>query len=318
MLAAALALAGGAKAANTLRAYAADCRDWWDFGSRSGFPGLPATAPALAAFVADLGHRGARISTIRRRLQAVAWLSRGHGHPVDLRDPLIADAVAGLARQAGSARRQAAALTLPEIRALAAACGHDLAGQRDRAMLLLGFAGALRRSELLALDVDRGIDAEDLTRSWVEPTADGLTLRLGTSKGDPAREGVRIGIPRGRHAETCPVRAVEAWVAAAGLTHGPLFRPVSRWGVVEPGRLQPESLRRILRHRAGQAGIQGTPLEPISPHGLRAGFITEAYKQGLGDEEIMAHSRHKHLGTMRRYVRRAKLVTGSPAGKIGL
>ncbi|MDO9713912.1 site-specific integrase [Paracraurococcus lichenis] len=88
--------------------------------------------------------------------------------------------------------------------------------------------------------------------------------------------------------------------------------------MVEPGRLQPESLRRILRRRAEQAGIQGTRLEPVSPYGLRAGFITEAYRQGLGDEEIMAHSRHRHLGSMRRYVRRAKLVTGSPAGKIGL
>ncbi|MDO9713543.1 site-specific integrase [Paracraurococcus lichenis] len=262
LLAAALALAGGAKAANTLRAYAADCRDWWAFCGRSGFPALPASPAALAAFVADLGHRGARISTIRRRLQAVAWLSRGHGHPVDLRDPLVADATAGLARQAGSAQRQAAALTLPEIRALAAACGHDLAGQRDRALLLLGFAGALRRSELLALDVERGTESEDLARSWIEITADGLALRLAASKGDRAREGVRLGIPRGRHPATCPVRAVEAWIAAAGLRYGPLFRPVSRWGAVEPGRHpghparagQPARAARGLHHRGLSPG----------------------------------------------------------------
>src|SRR5690349_17996329 len=105
LLDAALALAGGAKAANTLRAYATDCRDWWGFCGRSGFATLPATAPALAAFVADLGARGRGLAAIRRRLQAVAWLSRGHGHPVDLRDPLVADAVAGLARRHGSAQR---------------------------------------------------------------------------------------------------------------------------------------------------------------------------------------------------------------------
>ena len=318
MLDTALALARGAKAANTLRAYAADLRDWWGFCLRSGFPPLPASSPALAAFVADLGERGSKPATIRRRLQAVAWLARGHGHPVDLRDPLIADAVAGLARQQGSAQRQAAALTLAEIRTLVRACGSDLTGQRDRALVLLGFAGALRRSELVALDVDRGTAEEDLARSWIEVTAEGLAIRLAASKGDQAREGVRIGIPRGKHPDTCPVRAVEAWIKAAELTHGPLFRPVGRWGSVEPQRLHAESLRRALKRLADRAGIQGTQLEPISPHGLRAGFITEAYRQGLGDEEIMAHSRHKHLGTMRRYVRRAKLVTGSAAGKVGL
>ena len=318
MLDAALALARGAKAANTLRAYAADCRDWWGFCFRSGFPPLPASPPALAAFVADLGERGSKAATIRRRLQAVAWLARGHGHAVDLRDPLVADAVAGLARQQGSAQRQAAALTLDEIRTLVRACGSDLTGQRDRALVLLGFAGALRRSELVALDVDRGTADEDLGRSWIEFTAEGLAIRLGASKGDQARAGVRIGIPRGQHPDTCPVRAVEAWIQAAELTHGPLFRPVGRWGSVEPQRLHAESWRRALKRLADRAGVRGTRLEPISPHGLRAGFITEAYRQGLGDEEIMQHSRHKHLGTMRRYVRRARLVSGSPAGKVGL
>ena len=317
-LAAALALAQGAKAANTLRAYAADCRDWWGFCARAGFATLPPIPAALAAFVADLGERGSKAATIRRRLQAVAWLARGHGHPVDLRDPLIADALAGLARGQGSAQRQAAALTMPEIRALVGACGTDLTGRRDRALVLLGFAGALRRSELMALDVDKGTADEDLGRSWIEFTTEGLVLRLATSKGDRAGAGVRIGVPRGKHPETCPARAVEAWIREAQITHGPLFRPVSRWGCVEPQRLHAESFRRILHRLAARAGIVGTRLEPISPHGLRAGFITEAYRQGLGDEEIMQHSRHKHLGAMRRYVRRARLVSGSAAGKVGL
>jgi integrase len=97
-----------------------------------------------------------------------------------------------------------------------------------------------------------------------------------------------------------------------------VFRRVDRWGGVDAHRLHPDAVRRILRRRAAAAGIEGTALEPVTPHGLRAGFVTQAYIAGARDEAIMGHTRHRDLKTMRRYVRRARLLEDSPARKLGL
>lgn len=174
-------------------------------------------------------------------------------------------------------------------------------------MLLLGFAGALRRSELV------GIHREHLSF-----TAEGIRLQLPRSKTDQEGQGAEVGIPRGEKAATCPVRAIEAWLQASDCRYGPVFRKVTVWGTVEPQALHPDAVRQILQKRAKAAGLSVTGLERISPHGLRSGFVTEAYRAGARDEEIMAHTRHKDLKTMRAYVRWAKLVSDSPARKLGL
>jgi len=112
----------------------------------------------------------------------------------------------------------------------------------------------------------------------------------------------------------------EPGAQACGRNHtaGPLFRKVNRGGVVETARLSPDEVRQILLKRAARAGLKGTLVEPVSPHGLRAGFVTTAFRNGVPDEEIMGHTRHRSLTTMRKYVRRAKLSNTSPAGKVGL
>ena len=122
----------------------------------------------------------------------------------------------------------------------------------------------------------------------------------------------------GRHADTCPVGALRQWLDAADIKCGPVFRKVNRAGRVETRRLSEDAVRQIWLRRAAQAGIRGSLAEPISPHGLRAGFVTTAYRNGVSDEEIMGHTRHRSLTTMRSYVRRAKLSQTSPAGKLGL
>ena len=112
--------------------------------------------------------------------------------------------------------------------------------------------------------------------------------------------------------------SLRAWLEQAEITSGPLFRKVSRGGHVGTNRLSTDAVRQILLKRAALAGVNGTLAEPISPHGLRAGFVTTAYCNGVPDEEIMGHTRHRSLTTMRSYVRRAKLSQTSPAGKLGL
>ena len=122
----------------------------------------------------------------------------------------------------------------------------------------------------------------------------------------------------GRIRRDLPSDGTTAMADRGGNLSRPLFRKVNRGGVVEASRLVPDAVRQILLKRAAKAGLKGTLAEPVSPHGLRAGFITTAYRNGVSDEVIMGHTRHRSLTTMRSYVRRAKLSRESPAGKLGL
>jgi integrase len=295
-----------AQSAATRRAYRADWADFCAWCKSAGWIPLPAAPETVAAYLAALAATHSR-STLHRRLAAIGQAHRLAGHDWIPSHPAIRNTMRGIARRHGSVTRRAAALTTTEIRRLVATCAHDLAGERDRALLLLGFAGALRRSELV------GIDREHLTLK-----ADGLRLLLPRSKGDPEGEGVEIGIPKGKHPETCPLRALEAWLSASDCQYGPVFRKVDLWGNIEPHRLHPDAVRQILLRRAGLAGLTVPPGERLSPHGLRAGFVTEAYMAGARDEQIMDHTRHKDVKTMRGYVRRAKLVSDSPAKLLDL
>ncbi|MBV1800321.1 site-specific integrase [Siccirubricoccus sp. G192] len=298
-LAAAKTYARDALAPETKRAYAADWAHFTAWCHAAGCPPLPAEPAAVAAYLASLAGLYSR-SALERRLAAI-----GHAHR--LRDlewsaghPAIRSTLRGIHRRHGSRKRQAAALTSTELRKLVAACPGDLAGLRDRALLLLGFAGALRRSELVGID-----------REHLRVTADGLRLLLPSSKTDQEGKGAELGISRGKRRETCPVRALEEWLEASACRYGPVFRKVDRWGTVEHRRLGADAVRDILLRRAAQAKLTVHGSERLSPHGLRAGFVTEAYLAGARDEQVMDHTRHRDLKTMRGYVRRAKLVTDS-------
>jgi integrase len=221
---------------------------------------------------------------------------------------LVKKTLRGIKRRIGTAPEQAPSATADIVERVIASIRTDTrADLRDRALILLGFAGAFRRSELVGIDVEH-----------LRVRAEALELLIPRSKGDPDGEGQRISIGRGKGRDTCPVRALEAWLRAAGIRFGPVFRRVTRHGTVEPARLSAEAVRLVLRKRAALAGIKGTELEPVTPHGLRAGFVTQSSLAGARDEEVMEHTRHRHLATMRRYVRRAKLTKGEATAKLGL
>ena len=291
-----------AHAAETHRAYQHDWRAFEAWCAASGCIALPAEPVAVAAYLASLATTHSH-SALQRRRAAIGYQHRLHGLQWIAAHPAIHATLRGIGRTHGVARRrrQAAALTSLEVRQLLATCRDDLAGARDRALLLIGFAAALRRSELV------GIDAEH-----VRPTADGLRLLIPSSKSDAAGDGVELGVSCGRWAETCPARALIDWIERSGTGTGAVFRKIDRWGTLRPERLGADGVRRILLRRARQAGLTVHVSERLSPHGLRTGFVTEAYMAGARDEDIMAHSRHRDLKTMRGYVRRAKLVTDSP------
>jgi len=139
-----------------------------------------------------------------------------------------------------------------------------------------------------------------------------------TPSADQTGEGAGIGLPKGQHRRTCPLRAFQEWQQVAKRKAGPLFRPIARGGHIGTTALTPYSVTRILQKRAAMAGLVLPGDEALSAHALRVGFITEAYAKGVRDEDIMRHTRHRDLRTMRGYVRRAGLITDSPAKQLGL
>ncbi len=295
-----------AAAPATLRAYKADWTHYAKWCAAAGFVPVPAAPSTVGAYLASLAESHAP-TTIRRRLSAIGKMHRFNDLPWNPAHRDIQGPLQGVLREHGRPVQKAAALTLAMLRQLVATCDPSVRGRRDRAMLLIGFAGAMRRSELVSLRV------EDVTAS-----ANGLRIRIRRGKTDAAGQGTEIGLPRGKHAETCPVRAFEAWQDVAKRKAGPLFRRISTGGTIGDAALHPDAVRRILAHHVGMAGLSVEGFERLSAHALRVGFITEAYNKGVRDEDIMRHSRHRDLRTMRGYVQRAGLVTESPAGLIDL
>ena len=305
-LAAAQAFAGRATAAATLRAYKADWTHFSQWCATHGFVPVPAAPATIGAYLASLAASHAP-SSIRRRLSALGKMHRFNDLPWNPGHRDIQGPLQGLLRSHDRPARPAAALSLAQLRQLLATCDQSKRGRRDRALLLFGFAGALRRSELTFLRV------ED-----VAVVAGGLRLRIRRGKTDQAGQGAEIGLPRGKFLDTCPVRAFEAWQAVAKRKAGPLFRKISTGDRIGADRAASRCRPKILARRIGMAGLSIDGFERLSPHALRSGFITEAYNKGVRDEDIMRHTRHRDLRTMRGYVRRAGLLTESPAGALDL
>jgi integrase len=305
-LATAQALARQATAPATLRAYKADWTHFAEWCAAHGFTPVPAEPTTVGAYLASLAKTHAP-ATVRRRLSALGKMHRFNDLPWNPAHRDIQGPLQGLLRTHGRPVQKAAALSLAMLRQLVATCDRSARGRRDRALLLIGFAGALRRSELVSLRV------ED-----VAVVANGLRLRILRGKTDQEGQGAEIGLPRGRHAETCPERAFQDWQEVARRKAGPLFRKISTGGAIGEAALHPDAVRRILAYRAGLAGLETSGFERLSAHALRVGFITAAYDNGVRDEDIMRHTRHRDLRTMRGYVQRAGLVDESPAGALGL
>ena len=187
-----------------------------------------------------------------------------------------------------------------------------LAGTRDRALLLVGFAGAFRRSELVALD------AEDVA---VRP--DGVVLSIRQSKTDQEGAGAEVGLPYGENRLTCPVRSLEAWMQEGRISNGPLFRRIDRHGNVG-NRLSPASVDTIVKKYARAAGYlkENDERDPSAPtysaHSLRAGFVTTAAKAGVPEWVIQRQTRHKDLAVLRGYIRVGDVLSENAARSVGL
>jgi site-specific recombinase XerD len=294
------------KAPNTLRAYRSDWADFSLWCATSELVPVPAAPETIATYLASLADAGAKASTIQRRLSAISQAHQLAGHtPSPTSEWVVRATMAGIRRTLGTASAQKAPVATAELRRLLAATPADtLAGLRDRALLLLGFAGGFRRSELVAIDV-----------SDLDETEDGLRVRIRRSKGDQEAAGRDVGIPRGQHPATCPVRAVRDWRQAAGILEGPVFRPVNRHDHVQPQRLSDKGVARIVKRAAERAGMDAAA---YAGHSLRAGLATAAAAGGAPERAIMKQTGHRSLAMVRRYIRAGSLFDENAAAYVGL
>ena len=295
--------ASQARSNNTIRAYRSDWRDFtaWCHGHR--LVPLPAAPETVVLYIADMA-RTAKTATIRRRMSSISVAHQAAGHDSPTNDLRVRSAWSGIRRVHGTAQVQKTALLTDDIRRMVAALPESLTGHRDACLLLLGFAAALRRSELVGLDV------ED-----VEPTPDGLIVTVRRSKTDQEGEGRQIGVPYGSDPATCPVRTFRRWVASSSLQSGPLFRAVDRHGKLGVTRLSDRAVALIVKRAAEAAGLDAAK---VAGHSLRSGMATSAARGGASEAAIMEITGHKSLPVLRRYIRRGTLFTDNAATKLGL
>lgn len=281
-------------AESTRRAYAADLLAFKGWADQHGIDALPATPQSVALFLAAQASEGKRPATLQRRLAAIRHLHREAGHPSPTDAEVVTAAMAGVRRTLGAAQRQVAPATAELLQSMLAACGTDLVGRRDRALLALGFGGAFRRSELVALRV------EDL-----EFATEGLKVRVQRSKTDQDGAGQTVPVLDGPRLSV--KAAVSDWMTAAGIESGPLFRRLIKGGTVTPDSLTDRSVANIIKERAEQAGLDATQ---FSGHSLRAGFLTSAAANGADLWKMAEVSRHRKIETLRTYVRQAQVFHG--------
>ncbi len=299
--AAARAFARRSKADATIRAYESDFRAFKAYCTAHGHSPLPAETGAVAGFLVGEQERGCQASTLTRRLAAIRYHHRLSGHDSPTDDESVRAVLSGIKRTIGTQQSPKTAATADLLGEMLKACPNTLVGKRDRAMLALAFAGALRRSELVALQV------ADLAE-----TPDGYRLTIRHSKGDQEGTGQTIAILRGRRLR--PVEAVQEWLSASGISEGPIFRQVNKSGrllalgrVNKHGRPVPdgltaETVAEVVKLAAQRAGFDPAA---FAGHSLRSGFISSAAAAGASIWKMMDVSRHKSVETLRRYVRDA-------------
>jgi integrase len=264
---------------------------------------MPATPEAVAAYIADCADR-LKVGSVQRRLNAITEAHKAAGLESPTHSAIVANTMKGIRRTLGTAPAQKAAALTADIRAMVDAADGGLIGLRDRALVLLGFAGAFRRSEIVALD------AADFAFS-----RDGLTVMLRRSKTDQEGAGRKVGIPYGANPETCPVRTMQSWIEEAGISDGPVFRSINRHGQVQAGRLSGIDVARVVKKLAQRAGLDAGK---YAGHSLRAGHATTAAIAGASERSIMNQTGHRSVQMVRRYIRDGSLFRENSAGKLGL
>ena len=316
LLADAYRLSHGLDIADSTRdAYLSDWADLVSFLTTHRLPvQLPVHHALVVLYLSYLAHHGTLMATIDRRLAAIRFIheqARAVGRLAEdalspTEHPMVRRTRRNLARRLGTApENRRKALFTEDIQRILTALPDTLIGVRDRSLLLVGFAGGFRRSELVGIDVEH-----------VDPKPNGIAVVLPKSKTDQLGRGRSVGILYGEDPATCPVTAIETWLVAAAITAGPVFRAVDRHGNVASERLSAGSVARIVKRAAQHAGLNP---EVLAGHSLRSGHATTAASRGANDRAIMRQTGHRTRRTLDRYVQDGRLLDeDNSSGKLGL
>jgi integrase len=280
---------------NTHRAYEADLAHFRAWGGT-----IPTTSEAVAEYLA--GHAPTlSMATLDRRAVAISKAHAERGFPSPTQSGLVRAVRRGIKRVHGKAQRRTAPLSTSDLLPVLEAMGEGEKAIRDRALILLGFAGAFRRSELVALD-----------RDDLEFVRQGLVVYLRHSKTDQVYEGRKLGVPYGSD-PLCPVKALTDWLSLLPTTYGPIFGRVDRHGNVLDQRLSPEAVSLIVKGRVAAAGFDPSL---YSGHSLRAGFATAAAQAGVAGWRIRQQTGHASDAMLARYIRDGELFGDSAVGAL--
>jgi integrase len=280
---------------STRRAYRSDLAHFLSWGGR-----LPADPGFVASYLA--AHAEAlSVATLVRRLATISMAHEARDLPNPCRSKVVRSTLRGIKRTRGVLQHEASPLLKEDLFRVLDAMGDGVKSARDRALLLIGFAGGFRRSELV------GLDCADISQ-----VRQGIIVTLRRSKTDQEGAGRKVGIPHGR-TKHCPVVALEKWLSAAAIENGPIFRPVDRRGRIAVERLSAEAVSLTVKGRVAAAGIDSSG---FSGHSLRAGFATSATQAGASSLKIRAQTGHASDAMLARYVRDAEVFVENAAGML--
>lgn len=312
--------AKAARSHNTNRAYRSDWEDFEFWCSMKKVNCLPADPSVVATYLADRATNSwkdrseierppLKVSSLARKLSAISQAHLLAGFTFNRKDNVIAETWKGIKNTRTAAQVQKEPILLEDLKQMIVKNIPDEQDEkiaikiRDKALLLLGFAGAFRRSELVAIDI------ED-----IKFVREGYIVTLKRSKTDQEGVGREIAIPYGSNPLTCPVRALTDWLRLAKIESGPIFRPINRHGQVSPSRLTSQAVALIIKKNPHLPGKE----MGFSGHSLRSGFVTTAALKGIAEHSIMKQTGHRRSDTLKKYIRKADIWVDNPAFKIGL
>lgn len=287
---------------NTLRGYRSDWRDFEGWCARHGFASLPAHPDTVAAYLSAMADSGLKSGSIQRRVSSISANHVSCGYDSPTVKASVKLTLAGIRRKLGVRQEGKSPVLTSDVAAMLSRVPNTLLGTRDRALILIGYAGAFRRSELVGLDVKD-----------IEFTPDGAKIRIRKSKTDQEGAGQTVAIANG--GALCPVKALRGWLDTSGITNGPVFRSVRRYGQLQAERLTDQTVADVVKRYAAAVGLDA---RKFAGHSLRAGLVTQAAMNGVQELSIMKQTRHKSSDMLRKYIREANMFRDNASASVGL
>ena len=294
------------KAANTVRAYKSDFKDFGLFCVKNGFKTLPSEPKIVSLYLTHLSTKDFKMSTLKRRLVSIGVVHKLKGHYLDTKHPSIIENIMGIKRRKGSIQKGKKPILINDLKLIIDVIDQqnkeEIKKFRDRSIILIGFAGGFRRNEIVSLD------CEDL--DFVQ---EGLKIDIRRSKTDQFGEGFTKALPYFDSSQYCPVLSLKKWIEVSKITSGPVFRRFSKGSKLSKNRLTDQTVALLIKEYLKLAGIDN---KNYSGHSLRSGFATSAAESGVEERSIMAMTGHKSTEMVRRYIKEANLFKNNALNKI--